>query len=265
MRLEAVSVCVGYGDFLRETVKYNQGLFDEWIIVTDPADKETREVCRAANLRCLLSSDGSRFGKDPNGLSGPGGGFAKGHMVERGLQMLSADAWRIHVDADVALPHTFRHRLVAADLQKDHIYGIDRIMVKSWSEWQDLQRSGYMQGGQLDYHCRLQFKDRVEVGTRWCHPSMGYVPIGYFQMWHSSEDEWRGIRVRPYPRNHSDAARTDVQHALQWDRHKRSLIPEVIGVHLESEPLPKGANWKKRISKPFGPPIGVGPGSLSSS
>lgn len=245
MKIDAVSVCIGYHDFLQETAKYNSGLFDSWIIVTEPQDDQTIEVCRRFNLRCVLSEDGKRFGKP----------FNKGRLVERGLQHLPADAWRLHIDADIVLPHNFRKRLESADLREDTIYGIDRIMIKSWNEWQRVLNSGYLNGGQFDYYCRQSFLHGYEIGTRWTHPNFGYVPIGFFQLWHSSQDEWRGIRIKPYPMNHGNACRTDVQHALQWDRHKRALLPEVIGVHLESEPSSKGVNWNGRKSAPFGPSV----------
>ncbi len=59
--------------------------------------------------------------------------------------------------------------------------------------------------------------------------------------------------MRRYPLHHGDAARTDVQFALQWDRRHRQLLPEVIVLHLESEPAEQGANWKGRTTRPFGP------------
>jgi hypothetical protein len=242
MKIEAVSVCVGYADFLVETAKVNRGLFDSWTIVTEPSDQETRDVCRRFNLRTFLSEDGRRFGTP----------FNKGRLIERGLHHLSAEGWRLHIDADIALPHNFRERLITADLQEDMIYGIDRIMLQSYSEWQDVLKSGYLNGGQFDYHCRQSFISKKEIGTRWTHPQFGYVPIGFFQLWHSSQDEWKGIRVKPYPMEHGNACRTDVQHALQWDRHKRAVIPEVVGVHLESEPTEKGANWNGRKTRRFG-------------
>jgi hypothetical protein len=244
MNIEAVTVCVGYADFLAQTAKWNAGLFDHWTIITEPRDHDTREVCRRFNLRTLMSEDGK--------LSGD---FAKGRMIERALQHTAAEGWRLHLDADIALPHCFRQRLLAAQLQKDTIYGVDRVMLKSYPAWVKLQASGYLQGGQFDYHCRTNIPEGSVLGTRWCHPQQGYVPIGYFQLWHSSEDEWRGVRVKPYPSNHGNACRTDVQFALQWDRHKRQVIPELFGVHLESEPSPRGANWNGRTSAPFGPSL----------
>jgi len=192
----------------------------------------------------ILSDDGKRHGD----------GFSKGRLVERALTHLSAEGWRLHIDADVVLPHDFKHRLLAADLQKDTIYGVDRVMIKSFEQWETLLRSGYLYGGQYDYHCRTSFVDKLEIGTRWAHPQFGWVPIGYFQLWHSSQDEAAGVRIKPYPMNHGNACRTDVQHALQWDRHKRALIPEIIAVHLESEAAKKGTNWQGRKTKYFGKP-----------
>lgn len=243
MKIQAITVCVNYGDFLAETIKYNLPAFDDWLIVTEPSDEETREVCRRYNIQCLLSEDGKREKAE----------FSKGRLIERGLRNLSGNGWRLHIDADIVLPHGFRHRLKSADLQEDHIYGIDRLMVTSWSQWKDLLKTGYVQHGQFDYHCRLRFPAGVQMGSRWTHAQFGYVPIGYFQLWHSSQDEWRGIRVKSYPMDHNTACRTDVQHGLQWDRNKRSILPELVGIHLESELAQLGANWKGRKTKRFGP------------
>jgi hypothetical protein len=240
--LEAVTVCVNYADFLKVVAPFNQHLFERWVIVTEPTDEHTREVCRRFNLQCILSEDGRRHGED----------FNKGRMVERGAQHLSKDCHRLHIDSDIVLPSNFRQSLERADIQEDTIYGVDRLMVQSYEEWLELKHSGYL-NDQLDYHCRLRFPMRWKLGARWAHPEMGYVPIGFFQLWHSSQDDWRGVRVKPYPTHHGNATRTDVQHGLQWDRHKRALIPEIVAVHLESEPTEMGKNWKGRKTKPFGP------------
>jgi hypothetical protein len=249
--LEVVSVCVGYADFLAESAKWNAGLFDRWIIVTEPSDEQTRSVCNRFNLECLLSDDGKRHIRAASGINK--GNFNKGRLVERGLQQTSDEGWRLHLDCDIVLPHRFRHLLEISDLQYDSVYGADRAMIRSWEDWQRLIKSGYLQGGGWDYHCRTMFPSGFEIGTRWVHPQMGYVPIGFFQLYHSSQDEWRGIRVKPYPANHSTACRTDVQFGMKWDRHKRGLIPELMAVHLESEKVLKGANWNGRTTKPFGP------------
>jgi hypothetical protein len=243
LHIEAVTVCVGYDDFLSEAAKYNIPLFDRWLIITEPEDKATRLLCHKLNLHCFTSNDGKRKG-----------GFAKGRLVERGLQHLSTDGWRLHIDADMVLPRRFRNLLDSAELEEDHIYGIDRAMCRDWNQWQKVQQSGYLQGGHDGKHSYINAPAGLWIGSRWSSPSTGYCPIGAFQLWHSSQDQWNGIRSKPYPEKHNEACRTDIQHALQWDRNKRSIIPEVIAIHLESEATPLGTNWLGRKTKRFGPP-----------
>lgn len=246
--IEAVTVCVGYSDFLAEAAKWNIPHFDNWIIVTQPDDQATRELCRKLNLHHVLTDDG----KCPPGK----GSFNKGRMIERGFQHGNADGWRIHIDADMVLGSQFRKLLEAAQLQEDHLYGIDRLMCKNWNDWQRVKDSGYLQTGHYDYKCRVGVPRSLglAIGDRWAHPDMGYVPIGAFQMWHSSQDEWSGVRIKPYPSRHGNACRTDIQHGLQWDRHKRGIIPEILAVHLESEDSNYGVNWNGRKTRHFGPP-----------
>lgn len=252
--IEAVTVCCGYDDFLREAARYNIPHFDRWIIVTEPQDEKTREVCRKFNLEVILTEDGRRHGTP----------FNKGRMIERGLQHTSSEGFRIHIDADMVLPHRFVHLLEIADLQNDFIYGIDRILCQGWDQWQQVQRSKFLMGGSHEYHFKIAMNLGLDFGARWAHPVMGYCPIGAFQMWHSSEDEWRGIRQKPYPMHHGNACRSDVKQALRFDRHKRALIPEIVAIHLESEAAKMGANWNGRTTKRFGPDSKPGPFSKES-
>lgn len=240
LNIETVTVCVGYGDFLLESAKLNRPHFERWVIVTAPQDEETREVCRKYDLSVVLTDDFTRDGAD----------FAKARGINRGLNLLSKGCWRLHLDADIVLPLTFLKQLDAAHLEEDCIYGFDRVMVKNYEAWERLQLSGYL-AHQHDYHYRTNLPKGVEVGTRWVSMHDGWVPIGFAQLFHSSADEWRGVRFRRYPEKHGDAARCDVQFALQWDRRHRILIPEIVLVHLESEPAPLGANWNGRTTKPF--------------
>lgn len=239
LRLEAVTVCIGYADFLAVTAAHNVGLFNDWVVVTLESDKDTREVCRKHSIRTLLVGD---YSVD--------GGFNKGRLVERGLQHLSANAWRLHLDADIVCPPNLHHLIDAADPDVSNIYGADRVMVRDAAGWDRLKKSGWLTHS---HHCCVPPPKGFEIGARWAHHESGYVPIGFFQLWHSHADLWRGARVRPYPVNHNDACRSDVQHALQWDRRRRQLLPELLVVHLESESCANGTNWKGRRTKPFIP------------
>lgn len=248
--IEAVTVCVNYSDFLSVVIPYNLPMLDRWIIVTDPSDEETQELCRKYGLECLRTEDGKDYGD-----------FAKSRMIERALQHLSATDWHLHIDADIVLPRHFKQLIDIADLQKDIVYGVDRIMVKSWEQWEKLKATRYLEGGQYSFNHSINFPKGFEIGSRWGSSLTGWTPIGFFQLAHISQIEWRGVRFKSYPRCHNSACRTDVQYGLQWDRKKRQLIPEIIVVHLSSEACANGTNWKGRKTKPFGfeekPTLGI--------
>jgi hypothetical protein len=240
VKIEAVTVCVGYGDFLRETAPWVRPHLDRWAVVTDPADAETREACRRLGLHCVLSEEHRR--EMP---------FNKGRLIRRGIDQLACDGWVLHLDADMALPSMTRWLLEAAHLDPACIYGCDRLMVRGWGRWQELLKSGWLHQAH-DYHCRVNIPAGFDLGHRWADLLHGYCPLGAFQLWHGSADLWQGIHAKPYPAHHGDAARGDIQHGLQWDRRKRVLLPELVAAHLESEPAPTGANWQGRKTKRFG-------------
>lgn len=227
---------MNYGDFLAAVAPFNRASLDRWIVVTRPSDEETRAVCKRYDIETLLTDEGAAP-------------FCKGWLIERGLQMQSADAWRLHIDADIALPLDTRTRLSAAALDESCIYGCDRVMLRSKGEWETCIPWLI---AQHDYHNRLRVPFRI--GTRWVGRDTGYVPIGFFQLWHGRADIAGGVRIRPYPVKHNNACRTDVQHALQWDRAKRLLLPDILVAHIESEPAPLGANWNGRTTKKFSSP-----------
>lgn len=241
--ISAVTICVGYGDFLKETAPWNFGHFNRWTVVTTPEDTETREVCRRYSLHCLVTEDARRDGD-----------FSKGRMIERGLQHGNANGWMLHLDADIALPSTFRRSLMRAHLEPTCIYGSDRVMVQSWDQWKKLQDNGWMDGNYHGFPHGTNFPQGFEAGARWAGAD-GYVPIGFFQLWNRGEggEEWRGYRTKSYPTQHGTACRTDVQFGLQWDRRERVLLPELIVAHLESQKAATGANWKGRTTMRFGP------------
>ena len=244
MRIEAVTVCVNYADFLTETARHNRHIFDRWLIVTTPDDRATIACCKQHNLQCLTV--------DGIGSVDPPKFQNKGVGISQGLAQLQTDVWLLHIDADVVLPSDTRRQLEIACLDETCIYGIDRFCVHSWDQWKQLEASGYLHnqhGHQLvtmppqfgSLNCRL-------VRNPW-----GYTPIGFFQLWHGSSGMLDGWRYKDYPLTNSTAAHSDIKHSLQWPRQKRVLIPEIFAVHLESEPVQYGANWKGRKTKPFGP------------
>jgi Glycosyl transferase family 2 len=240
--VEAVTTCIGYGDFLRETARVNRGLVDDLVVITAPDDDQTRGICKELCLRHVLSEEHRRDGP-----------FNKARLIQRGFDQIGAKDWILHIDADIVLPNRFRHYLDWAHLDERCIYGADRCNITGWPAWQKIKEGGGWDNYRYDSVHR--FAAGAAVGNRHVPHLHGYCPIGYFQLFHGSAMVDRGFHLRRYPLHHGDAARTDVQFSLQWDRRLRQLLPEVIVLHLESEPAPQGANWRGRTTVAFGPEV----------
>ena len=129
MRIEAVIVCVGYGDFLAASLPENLHLFDDLVVVTSPDDEETRAICRKHSVHHVLSHDHRRDGP-----------FNKARMIQRGFDQIGAQDWILHLDADIVLPRKFRKYLDWAHVDERSIYGADRCNLNSWDEWQRLKQ-----------------------------------------------------------------------------------------------------------------------------
>ena len=237
MYLEAITVCVNYSDFLAQTLPFNKQHFNHILVVTTPDDKDTQAVCEYHNVEYITT----------NKFTEGGAPFNKARGINEGLQYLSKRDWVLHLDADIYLPPLTRGILDRISLNKEKIYGIDRMMCptyEAWAKW--ITSPSPTHTGWVYIHPTV-FPMGVRIGE---YMSEGYEPIGFFQLWHPNTS---GIKL--YPEMHGAADRTDVLHAKQWNRHNRELIPEVIGIHLDSEgtdTISMGKNWKGRKTKYFG-------------
>ena len=241
MRLECVTISVGYGDFLAATLPENLPLVDDLIVITSTDDFETQAVCRKHSVRYIATDEHSRDGP-----------FNKGRLIQRGLDQIGGQDWILHLDADIVLPSKFRQFVELAHLDEKCIYGADRCNLIGWDKWKNLKKYA----GTWNNHasqCGHWFHPECTVGSRWVSSIHGWCPVGFFQLFHGHALTERGYHVRAYPVRHGDAARTDVQFALQFDRRHRQILPEVIVLHLDSEPSALGANWKGRTTPRFGP------------
>jgi hypothetical protein len=234
-RLEAVTVCLNYADFLEHTIRHNQAHFDDWVVVTMKEDKDTRTVCDRYGVRNVFCPHITRGDS----------AFNKALAINQGLASLGGKEWTVHLDADTILPRSFRRHVNNVDLRTDCLYGIDRVTCPSYDEWMKYQtrhnpyEKGYFVHPPGDWR----------VGTRLSHFDYGgYVPIGFFQLWHADSGITRYPTVQTMAAEH-----TDVQHGIQWARDKRVLLPEVYAIHIGSENAGMGSNWWGRKTKPFGP------------
>lgn len=231
MHIEAVSVCVDYSDFLRHTIEPNFSQLDDWVVVTSYDDKKTQNLCREYGVRTVATDVFTDRG-DP---------FNKARGINLGLAHLKQREWVLHLDGDIILPRRFRHLLDRAHLDKDCLYGADRVNCRSYDQWQQTQSAALHQ---YRRHYLLTTPGTMSLGARLVHNEYGYCPIGYFQLWNAEVDS------PIYPTNRGSAEHTDVLFALRWPLSRRRLLPNVIVYHLETcERL--GVNWQGRKSPRF--------------
>lgn len=234
MKLEAVIVCKDYSDFLEHTLPENMEQLDRVVVVTHPKDKATLRLCNRLGVDCI---DTTVFHEN-------GDEFNKGRAINLGLSHLRHEDWLIHLDADILLPHDFRKRLKDAHLDPKCLYGADRLNTKSYEHWEEHKKKVTPQ---FHHRCLVIPNPEFGLGARLLHKEYGYCPIGFMQLWHSSQN-------RKYPITGGSAEHSDVLFAIQWHRQRRILLPEFFVYHLESDGCAlMNANWKGRKTKPFKP------------
>lgn len=236
-RVEAVVTCLNYGDFLAETLPYLVSQVDRVVVVTDHSDDLTRALCERWSVECVPT----------DAFTEKGDAFCKGAGINIGLAALRQQGWIIHVDADIVLPSQFRNMVDKSGLRRDCIYGAERVNVTGWNRWEQL-RASFHRDPQFSYRYLVNTPPDLPIGAHVIHKQHGYVPIGYFQMWHSEYMHKANIR---YPEVEGSAENMDVQWAIRWPRRQRLLLPTARLFHLESEDAHMGANWNGRKTKPF--------------
>jgi hypothetical protein len=238
-RLEAVIVCLNYGDFLNESLPMNLSHIDRLVVVTSHDDITTKEVCRKWSVECVVTDVFTEKGET----------FNKGAAINVGLGALRQKGFVLQMDADIVLPLGFRNMLDKSALQRDCLYGAQRCNVVGYGQWRKLKH-GWHDDPQFGYRYLVNSPADYPVGATLVHKQWGYCPIGYFQLWHSQYMRQYELR---YPETEGSAENMDVQWAARWPRAKRILLPTVRVFHLESEAVKMGANWQGRTTRPFTP------------
>jgi hypothetical protein len=237
MKLQAVTVCVNYADFFAETGAANCGIFDKFIVVTDKKDTEVTQLCKDFGYTCVKTD-----------VFYEKGIFNKYAGINEGLQHVDPDAWVCFIDSDIVMQKDTRRVLEKLNLDPTGLYGIDRVNCVGMDQW-----ISYKKGrGVLTENWMLTTAG-LETGARLVHyyghegengRFEGWRPLGFFQLCHRSQ-------FVMYPENTAGADHCDLLFSRLWPRKKRVLIPELYGVHLESERAGKGVNWYGRKSDPF--------------
>lgn len=172
--IDAITVCVDYSDHL-EKILSNKRFFDTWTIVTHVSDKKTINLCAKNNLTCVCSDR----------IYSNGAKFAKGRAINDGLTNINPKNWILHIDSDILLPMDFREHINTSNMEKDCIYGCERIELD----------------GRL-----------ISEVTPEMLPISNEV-IGFFQLWHSDF-------ISDYPEKSDNAAHDDFKHFKRFDKFK---------------------------------------------
>jgi hypothetical protein len=237
-RIEAVTVSVGYADFLAWTLPHNRTVFDRLLVVTSPDDKDTKRVCDHYYVETLVTDV----------MYAGGQKFNKGAAVNAGLERLDPKDWAVHLDGDTALPPRAGELLRTTRLDDQTLYGVDRLMVPTFDAW-----AAFLTNPSPQHYPGSAWPCPFPMGYRVVYPDAGYLPIGFFQMFNRNSVH---LGTPLYPTAHDTAADSDVQFALRWPRQRRQVLGEFFCYHLESEQLPPGdigVNWEGRRTRPFGP------------
>lgn len=237
MNLTAISICVNYSDFACWSIPLNKEIFSKWIVVTDTKDETTKQLCSYHNIQCIQTDIFYEEGK-----------FKKFKGINEALKKVGKNEWVLFLDIDMVLPPFTKRVLNELDLDKRCLYGIDRVNCKGINQFVQ-----YMNNPLLLVENWLLTSSGMEFGSRIIHlygqkgengKFGGYKPLGFFQLAHSSQ-------FTQYPDICEGADHCDIMFADMWPRSQRHLIPELIGIHLESDDNVWGSNWNGRKTSLF--------------
>lgn len=218
-KIEGVTVCVDYADFLEVTLPQAMKAFDNVIVVTSKKDKETQKLARGMGAEVVVT----------NSFYEAGAAFNKGKGINEGFRKLRHCDWVCHFDSDIYFPNGFRKVLNVESLDETFMYGIDRMNIEGREKLQ-----GYLAGGMFcaedaPYDSLYRFHN---------------IPLGYFQLFNWVLPTW-------YPEDSKDASESDLEFVRQWDGAHRKYLDNQKLYHLVSKGGKVQDNWKGRKSPRF--------------
>jgi hypothetical protein len=232
LRLEAVTACVGFDDFLDVTLALNHPHLDTMIVVTAHGDRATQAVAKKHGAICVQTDLFEKNGRT----------FNKGAAINAAFARFQYHGWRLHLDADIALPDNFRRMLFNHTvLDRTCIYGADRVDVVGAEAIQ-----AYCAERETPQHIHgflVSPRPARPLSARYVDTLRGYVPIGFFQLWHCSTQ-------KDYPWSLGTAAHDDVMFAEQWPAACRRHLATIICSHFCSNQPGLGENWDGQRKQP---------------
>ena len=165
VKLNAITVCVGYSDKLTTTLPLNRIHFDRYLIVTDKQDTATHDLACKYGCDLLVTNAFKRYGAL----------FNKGLAIEEAFDQLGRRGWFCILDADIVLPD----RPVLNNPDKDTLYVPIRRVTSDIEvmDWSDLPSP--TKPNEFDGYCQIfnagaeALKEKPWYGIDWIHAGGG--------------------------------------------------------------------------------------------
>jgi hypothetical protein len=214
-RIEAVSVCVDYGDFLRRTLPSKIRQFDRYVVVTASHDELTQRVAKDCGAQLVVSDACYLHGDALN----------KARMLNEGLKALDLDDWLCFTDPDIFLPADFGSRLGDLVLNPGCLYYSRRNQLPPGCELPDWSQAG---------------------GYEFGDPPTNHSPWGYLQLVNVRARALAGHDLRRlFPAVFCSAASVDHWLQARWEPSKRVSLYDFdsgfLTVHIPHGRL--GERW----------------------
>lgn len=193
--IRALTVCVGYDDFLRLTIPQTVKHVDQLLVITAPADTRTQELVRQYPEKVQLHITDAFYQDDAP--------FNKGRAIEEGFDVIGRKGWMLVMDSDIVIPE----RLPFTPLQVGKLYTPFRRILS--------QVEGLTELPKIDFRT-LPLREE-------------YGHFGYFQLFHAADPV---LKQQPwYETQWRHAGGCDSAFQRRWSKGDK-IRPSFEVVHL---------------------------------
>jgi hypothetical protein len=200
----------------------NKAHFDDYVVVTTVEDAETRTLCEAQGVRCVLTE---RLGHN-------GARFNKGCALNDGFAALAKRDWIVILDADIVLPNEAREEIERHATDPGVLFSAKRRVSPTMDLWRR-------------HEAEPERVPLIEThDDRRGFLQLGPGATGYFVAFNSAAPPLQN-RSPWCAEDFRSAGEVDVEFANAWGRW-RAWLPFTVS-HLG----PVRQNWEGRVTPQF--------------
>jgi hypothetical protein len=186
MRIDALTVCVNYADFLALTLPHNLRFVDRLLVVTEEGDKDTQRLCSYHNVPYIFSRR----------VHENGAAFNKSKAINEGWKTLAPRGQFLLIDADTLIPPSMDRAYFS---NPDHFYCSYRVYLNSYEEYEQWYKGKYQPP----------------------QPAVNDAGGGYFQCFNINSQYLCGL----YPEAGEEGVDTDLDFLSMWPTASLNIIP----------------------------------------